>query len=130
MRDDPVKDAAQDVAEDMTQDVAEDVAGAAEDGSLKAFVVVRAIFQRRNCPTHAYRPPRCPRATRAGRARKRRGAERCRGRCGGRTTGRGAGLGLRGLGGARPPRHATTTAAVFVQPVLKYGRNWGQLSGI
>ena len=41
----------------------------------------------------------------------------------GRATGRGAGLSLRGPGGARPPRHATTTA-VFVQLALKCGRNW------
>ena len=47
------------------------------------------------------------------------------GRSGGRATGRGAGLGLRGPGGARPPRHATTTAAaVFVQLALRCGRNW------
>ena len=40
-------------------------------------------------------------------------------------SGRGAGLGLRGLGGARPPRHTTTaTTAVFVQLVLRWGRNW------
>ena len=59
--------------------------------------------------------------TNEGRAREGRGA----GRCGGRTTGRGAGLGLRGSGGARPPRHATTAAtAVFVQLALRWGRNW------
>ena len=40
MRDEPVKDAAQDV----TQDVAEDVSGAAEDGSVKVFIVARDIF--------------------------------------------------------------------------------------
>jgi len=68
VRDDPVKDAAQDVAEDMTQDVAEDVAGAAEDGSLKAFIVARIIF---------HRSPRFPWATREGRARQGRGAGRC-----------------------------------------------------
>ena len=56
-----------------------------------------------------------------GRARERRGA----GRCGERATGRGAGLGLRGPGGARPPRHATATAAaVFVQLALRCGRSW------
>ena len=33
------------------------------------------------------------------------------GRAGGRSTGRGSGLGLRVPSGARPPRHATTTAA-------------------
>jgi len=39
--------------------------------------------------------------------------------------GRDAGLGLRGPGGARPPRHATTAAAVvFVQLALRWGRNW------
>ena len=38
---------------------------------------------------------------------------------------RGAGLGLRGPGGARPPRHVTTAAAaVFVQLALRWGRNW------
>jgi len=46
-------------------------------------------------------------------------------RCGGRTTGRGAGLGLRGPGGTRPHRHATTAAAaVFVHLALRWGRNW------
>ena len=42
-RTEPVKDAA--------QDVAEDVSGAAEDGSVKVFVLARAIF---------HRPPRLP----------------------------------------------------------------------
>ena len=43
----------------------------------------------------------------------------------GRATGRGAGLGLRGPGGARPHRHATTSAAaVLVQLALRWGRNW------
>ena len=54
VRDGPVKDAAEDVAEDLTQDVADDVLGAAEAGSLKTFIVARAICQRRNprqaCP--------------------------------------------------------------------------------
>jgi len=151
--------------------------GAAKDGSVKVFIVARAIFERRkpkqayccaairtrarprtrpkpststhacrhnplpapNCPRHhapqgffinsffiavqgaekkvccgARRPGReppplhsCPLVTHEGRARERRGA----GRCGGCATGRGAGLGLRGPGGARPPRHATTAAA-------------------
>jgi len=66
-----VKDAAQDV----TQDVAEDVSGAAEDGSVKVFIVARVIF---------HRPLRFPWATREGRARQGRGA----GRCGGRALGR------------------------------------------
>ena len=83
MRDDPVKDAPQDVAQDVTQGAAEDVLGAAEDGSAKVFVVARVAF---------HRPPRFPWATREGRARQGRGAERCGGRCGGRATGRGAGL--------------------------------------
>jgi len=51
----------------------------------------------------------------------------CGGRCRGRATGRGAGLGLRGPGGARPHRHATTAAAaaaVFVHLALRWGRNW------
>ena len=38
VRDEPVKDAA--------QDVAEDVSGTAEDGSVKVFIVARAIFHR------------------------------------------------------------------------------------
>ena len=43
----------------------------------------------------------------------------------GRGAGRGARSGLRGLGGACQPRHATTTAAaVFVQLALRWGRNW------
>ena len=46
MRDEPAKDAAQDVAEDVTQDVAGDVSGVAEDGSVKVFIVARAIFHR------------------------------------------------------------------------------------
>ena len=54
--------------------------------------------------------------THEGRTRERRGA----GRCGGRATGRGAGPGLRGPGGARPHRHATTAAAdVLVQLALR-----------
>ena len=53
-------------------------------------------------------------------AREGRGA----GRNGGRGEGRGAVLGLRGPGGARPPRSATTTAAaVFVLIALRRGRN-------
>ena len=44
VRDEPVKGAVEDVAEDVTQDVAEDVSGAAEDGSVKVFVVARAMF--------------------------------------------------------------------------------------
>ena len=60
--------------------------GAAEDGKVKVLIVARAIFQRRNQrPTHACRPPRCPWATREGRAREGRGA----GRGGGRAAGRG-----------------------------------------
>ena len=55
MRDEPVKDAAKDVAEDVTQDVAENVLGAAEDGSVKVFIVARVIF---------HSPPRFPWATR------------------------------------------------------------------
>jgi len=39
VRDEPVKDAVQDVAEDVTQDVAGGVSGAAEDGSVKVFIV-------------------------------------------------------------------------------------------
>ena len=101
-------DAAQGVAEDVTQDVAEDVLGAAEDGSVEVLIAARAIFQRRNPrPTHARRPPRCLWAAREGEACEERGAGHGE-RGGGRATGRGAGLGLRGPGGARPPRHATT----------------------
>ena len=57
--------------------------------------------------------------THEGRAREGRGA----GRCGGHATGRGAGLGLRGPGGARSPRHAAA-AAVFLQLALRCGRYW------
>ena len=60
VRNGPVKDAAQDVAEDVAQDVAEDVLGAAEDGSVKAFIVARDTF---------HRPPRFPWAAREGRER-------------------------------------------------------------
>jgi len=51
VKDEPVKDAAQDVTQDVAQDVAEDVPGAAEDGSVKVFIVARATF---------HRPPRFP----------------------------------------------------------------------
>ena len=62
--------------------------------------------------------PRFPWATREGRARKGRGAGRCEVRCGGRAAGFGAGL--RGPGGARLPRLATTAAAaVFMQLTLR-----------
>jgi len=90
------------------------------------FVIARVIFQRRNTrATHACRPPRCPSATREERAREGRGERRGGGRCAGRNTGRGAGPGLRGPGGARPPRPATTAAAaVFAQLALRWGRNW------
>jgi len=77
-----VEDSAQDVAKDVTQGVVEEVLGAAEDGSTKVLIVARVIFQRRNPrPTHACRPPRCPWATREGRAREGRGAGREAGRC-------------------------------------------------
>ena len=46
MRDEPVKDAAQDVTQDVTQNVAKDVSGAAEDGSVKVFIVARVISHR------------------------------------------------------------------------------------
>ena len=76
-RDEPVKDAVQDATQDATQGVAGGVLGAAEEGSAKALIVARAIFQRRNPrPTNACRPPRCPWATREGRAREGRGAGR------------------------------------------------------
>ena len=138
MRDEHLKDAAQDAAEDVTQDVAEDVSGAAEDGSLKVFIVARAMF---HCP------PRFPWAAREGRARQGRGAVagldylsssrtptrafKCGGRCGGHALGHGAGLWLRGPGfGARAPRAflasplaTTAAAAVFVQLTLRQGRN-------
>ena len=48
-------------AYDLAQDVAQDVLGAAEDGSMKYFIVIRAIFQRQNPRlTYACRPPRLP----------------------------------------------------------------------
>jgi len=59
---------------------------------------------------------------REGQAREGRGAGRFRRRFGGSAVRCGAGLGLRGPGGARPPRHATT-ATVFVQLALRYGRS-------
>jgi len=95
---DAAVDVAQDVAEDVAQDVAKGVLGAAEDGNVMLFTVTRAIFQRRNpCPTHACRLPRCPWATREGRARKERGTGRGGWRC--------------------------TAAAVFAQLALRWGRN-------
>ena len=104
-----MKNTGQDVAEDVAQDVAEGVLGAAKDGSV--LIVAHVTFQLRNqCPTHACRPPRCPRATREGRAHEVRGA----GRGGVCTEGCGAGPGLRGLGGARPPRNAITAAAAVL----------------
>ena len=39
-----MKDAAQDVTQDATQDVAGGVSGAAEDGSVKVFIVARATM--------------------------------------------------------------------------------------
>jgi len=97
------------------------------------FCLYIAVFQQRNPrPTHASGPPSYPWAKREGRAREGHGAGRggeCdAGRGKRRATGPGArpgaGPGLRGPGGARPPRHATTTAAdVFAGAT-------GQLSGI
>ena len=78
-----MKDAAHGVSEDVTQDVEEDVLSAAEDRSVKVFIVERIIF---------HSPPRFPWATRKGRARQGSGAERCAGLCGERSTGRGAGI--------------------------------------
>ena len=94
---------------DLAQDLAEDVFGAAKDGSVEVLIAVP--------------PPRCPWATREGRARKRRGAGRGGGCNAGRTTGRGAELVHRGPGGARPTCHATTAAAaaVFAQLALRWG---------
>ena len=86
MRDEHVKDAAQDVAEDVTQDLAEGVLGAAEDGSVKAFIVACAIF---------HRPPRFPWATRERRTRQGRGAGRCGGRCGAQDVARESAFGAR-----------------------------------
>jgi len=55
-----VTEASQDVAQDAAQDVAEDVLGAAEDGSMKVFILLIVIFQGRNPrPTHAS-PHACP----------------------------------------------------------------------
>jgi len=58
VNDEHVKGAAQDVA----QDPQEGVLGAAENGSVKVFIVASiVIFQRRNPrPIHACRPPRLP----------------------------------------------------------------------
>ena len=68
---------------DAAQDVAEGLSSAAEDGSLKVFIVARVIFQRRNPrTTHACRPSRCPWATREGQAREGRDAGRGGGRVG------------------------------------------------
>ena len=104
VKDGHMKDAAQDVA--VAQDVAEDVLGAAEDGSEKVFIVARITFHRPQLFTWATREGRC--------------GGRCGRRCGGRAAEFGAGSGLRGPGGARPPRLATTAAAaaVFVQLTL------------
>ena len=52
-----MKDAAWDLAEDLTQDVAEDVLGAAEDGSMKVLIVVRATFKQRNLRLNPRMPP-------------------------------------------------------------------------
>jgi len=72
--------------------VAEGKLGAAKDGGVKVFIVKAFNLSIIICQR------------RKGRARKRRGAR----------------PGLRGPGGARPPRHATTAAAavVFVQLAL------------
>jgi len=78
---------------------------------MKVLIVERVIF---------HRPQRFPWATREGRARQGRGAGRHGRVCGGRTAGCGAGICLRGSGGARPPRFATTAAAaVFLQLTLR-----------
>ena len=125
MKDEHANDVAQDVAQDAVQDVAQDVTqrvlGAAEVLSANVLIAARAISRRRNPhATHACRPPRCPWAKHEGRSAG------CGGwLCRGRATGRNAGLGLRGPGSARPPRHAlTTAAAVFSQLALRWGRNW------
>jgi len=106
---------------DLAQDVAEDVLGAAKDGSVhrEGFILPIVICQRRN-PRHA-----CPLVTLEGRARQGRGAERCGRRCGGRATGRGAGIDLRGPGGARHPRFATTAAAAAVFVYAEIGAQLG-----
>ena len=94
---------------------------------MKVVILACAIFQRWGpCPTHACRLLRCPWATHEGRAREGRGAGRGEGRGGGHAIGRGTGPDLRGPGGARLPRHATTTAAaaIFAQLALRWGRNW------
>ena len=46
-----------DVAQDVAEDVAEDVWGAEKDGSLTAFFVARAIFQRPETPKHTRAAP-------------------------------------------------------------------------
>ena len=49
VKDEHVRDGhVDDLAQDMAQDVAEDELGAAEGGSVKVIIVVRAIFMRRN----------------------------------------------------------------------------------
>ena len=105
----------------LSRQVKDEYVKAAHDGSVKVFVVACIVFQRWNPrQSHAYRRPRCPWATREGRAHEGRGA----GHCGGRGGGRATGLDFRGPGGARPPRHATTAAAAaLVQLALRLG-NW------
>jgi len=64
-----VKDAAKGVVQDVAQDAEPDMPGAAEDGSRKVLILSIIIFQRWNPrPIHAHRLPRCPLATREGRA--------------------------------------------------------------
>jgi len=117
VRDKPVKDAAQKVAEDVTQDVAEDLSGAAEDGSVKVFVVARVIF---------HRPPRFPWATREGRARQGRGGHAAQNAAEGVKEGVLQDVVQELAFGARAPRAflasplaTTTAAAVFLQLTLR-----------
>jgi len=65
---------------DVAQDVAENLLGAAEDGGVKVLIVVFSLSS--SGGTHAQQthanPPRCPWATREGRAHEGRGAGRKR----------------------------------------------------
>jgi len=72
-------------------------------------------------------PPRCPWATREGRAREKRGAGRGGERCVVFATGRGAGPRLRGPGRRAPssPRHHRRHRRLgAASGLLRWGRNW------
>ena len=119
---------------DVAQDVAENLLGAAENGGVKVLIVVFSLSS--SGGTHAQQthanPPRCPWATREGRAHKGCTAGRGGGRGGGLGGGRAAGCGVRpGLRASGPgrrapylPRHHRRRRLCAARGSLRWGRNW------